>query len=57
MLVHSFSPVNEGIEDYLVFLSLFDVNGTPNSVTFAGTKDGVELYLAWVTGEEKFLLA
>lgn len=56
MLVHSFCREYEGLEDYQAFLSLFGLSGAPNTVTFAGKKNGVELYLAWVNGEEKFLL-
>ena len=57
MLVHSFDRDNAWIDDYQAFLSLFDVYGAPNTITSAGIKNGVELYLSWVTGEKQYLLA
>ena len=57
MLVHSFSQEHAWFEDYQAFLGLFDVIGAPNTVTFSGVRNGVELYLSWVTGEEQYLLA
>lgn len=55
MLVHSFSQNQTGFEDYKGFLSLFDRICEPDSVTLIGKKGGVDLYFAWVTGEEKYL--
>jgi len=55
MLVHSFSQDHAWFEDYNEFLRLFDKIGKPDSVTFAGEKDGIDLYFSWVTGEEKYL--
>ena len=55
MLVHSFSQDHAWFEDYKEFLGLFDKTAKPDSVTFAGEKGGIDLYLSWVTGEEKYL--
>lgn len=48
MLVHSFSPTNEGFEDYCQFLNLFNVKVEINSVQYAGNIDGIDLYFSWV---------
>jgi hypothetical protein len=55
MLVHSFSQDHAWLEDYNEFLGLFDKTATPDSVTFVGQKNGIDLYLSWVTGEERYL--
>ena len=57
MLVHSFSRKNEYFEDYQDFLKLLGVRGRVNSVTYAGNKGGIDLYLAWVRGDARFLEA
>ncbi len=60
MLVHSFSQEDEHFEDYQDFLDLLGCDGedaTPNSVTYVGDKDGIDLYLAWVRGDARFLEA
>jgi hypothetical protein len=54
MLVHSFSEEHAWLEDYKAFLALFAKAGGANSVTFAGKKSGVNLYLSWVVGERRF---
>jgi hypothetical protein len=33
----------------------FDKIGKPDSVTFVGKNNGIELYCGWVTGEDKYL--
>lgn len=55
MLVHSFSQEHEWFEDYLHFLELFGRSGTPNSVTSVGKRNGVETYLSWAVGDERYL--
>ena len=55
MLVHSFSQEHIWFEDYQAFINLFGKSGTPNSITHVGERNGVELYLSWVTGEQRFL--
>jgi len=56
-LVHSFSQNRTWFEDYNGFLGLFDKIGKPDSITLVGKKNGIDLYLSWVTGEEKYLSA
>ena len=48
MLVHSFSPTNDGFEDYCRFLNLFSVEGQINSLAQVKRKDSLDLYLGWV---------
>ena len=55
MMVHSFSQEHLWFEDYQAFMNLFLKRGTPNSVTHVGERSGVDLYMAWVTGEERYL--
>ena len=62
MLVHSFSRADTGFDDYAAFLGLFDErssrhNVIPNSVSYAGEKGGIQLFLAWVRGDARFLKA
>ena len=55
MLVHSFSQEDEHLEDYQAFVELFGTTGDVDTVSYAGAKNGIDLYLAWVRGEERFL--
>lgn len=56
MLVHSFSQVNEWFDDYCQFLALFGLSGiTPDSLAFAKSVNGIDLYFSWVKGDEKYL--
>lgn len=55
MLVHSFSQDQAWFEDYNEFLRLFDQTGEPDSVTFVGKRDGIDLYFSWVTAEDRYL--
>lgn len=59
MLVHSFSKLNEKddeeFQDYCQFLRLFDKHGKMNSVVFAKSIGGINLYFAWVKGSRKYL--
>lgn len=58
MLVHSFSQEDEHFEDYQDFLDLLGCDGddaTPNSITPVGSVGGIDLYLAWVRGDARFL--
>ena len=58
MLVHSFSQEDEHFEDYQDFLDLLGCDGEdaiPNSVTLVGNIGGIDLYLAWVRGDARFL--
>ncbi|RLA52297.1 MAG: hypothetical protein DRR42_07915, partial [Gammaproteobacteria bacterium] len=55
MLVHSFSQVDEGIQDYKKFLSLFGVSGDVNQLVPVGERGGVDLSLCWVRGDKRYL--
>lgn len=58
MLVHSFSQEDEHFEDYRDFLDMLGIAGDdviPNSVTPVGNGGGIDLFLAWVRGNAKFL--
>ncbi len=55
MIVHSFSPTNEWIEDYQAFTELFGVTGGVNEAVTVKISSGKTLHLAWVHGDEMFL--
>ena len=55
MLVHSFSQTDEHLEDFVAFADLFGVSDATDTVSYAGNKNGIDLYLAWVRGEKRFL--
>ena len=56
MLVHSFSQTNRHLEDYQAFANLFGISdANVNTVSYAGNKNGIDLYLAWVRGDKRFL--
>jgi len=55
MLVHSFSQEHKWFEDYASFASLYGNEVKPDSIVHAGSVNGRELYLGWVTGEEEYL--
>jgi len=56
MLVHSFSQTDEGFDDYAFFVSLFDGEGAVNQITPVGRRGDVDLYFAWVRGDERYLM-
>lgn len=56
MLVHSFSQTDEHLEDYQGFVELFGTAGDVDTVSCAGNKNGIDLYLAWVRGDKRYLL-
>ena len=55
MLVHSFSQEDRHIEDYQEFVKLFGTTGDVDTVSYAGKKNGIDLYLAWVRGNPVYL--
>jgi len=56
LLVHSFSQKNLGFHDYSRFAKhLGLMNAQLNNVHFVKRIDNIDLYLAWVTGKEKYL--
>ena len=57
MVVHTFSPTNEWLEDYQSFLSLYGLNGGVNQAVSTLLETGINLCLAWVHGDSKWLEA
>jgi hypothetical protein len=55
MLVHSFSPKHKWFDDYKRFAYLFGIEAQLNAIHFARRIENVDLYLAWIIGEEKYL--
>ena len=59
ILVHSFNRDKEReaqlFADYCQFLQLFGVKGNINSIIFARNLKGINLYLSWIEGDEKYL--
>ena len=55
MLVHSFSPTNQWFSDYVDFASLYGIKAKLNSIHPAKKISGINLYLGWVKGDEKYL--
>jgi len=55
MLVHSFSGEDEWFDDYQKFLALLGLTGEADSVVFAKSIRGVNLYLGWVRGNKRYL--
>lgn len=55
MLIHSFSPKLEWFEDYENFLQLFNVTASPNKLKFVRQTQDIDLYCAWIKGDQKYL--
>ena len=47
-LVQSFSPTDEGLEDFEAFCGLFGVQVQPDKITKIGQYEGIPLYIGWV---------
>jgi hypothetical protein len=56
MIVHSFSPSRDWIQDFEQFASLLRVESAVNKTVSAGIRGGVHLHIGWVCGNEKYLL-
>lgn len=56
MLVHSFSQADEGFDDYALFVSWFDGEAAVNRITAVRERGDVDLYFAWVRGDERYLM-
>ena len=54
MLIHSFSSDDEHFDDFMKFLSLFELTAKPNTVTGPKVVKGINLYFAWVRSDEKY---
>jgi hypothetical protein len=57
MLVHSFSSTSEWFEDYAAFVTLLGGSPSKDGLTSVGPRSGVDLHLAWVSGDQHFLTA
>ncbi len=56
MLVHSFSPNDAWLADYVAFAeALGGSDATPDAIVSVGERQGIELTLGWVKGEAAFL--
>ncbi len=55
MVVHSFSQTAEWLEDYKDFALLFGVKADINSIVSVGTRNDIDIYLAWVCGDQQYL--
>ncbi|MDD4860015.1 MAG: hypothetical protein PHR56_07415 [Dehalococcoidales bacterium] len=56
MLVHSFSQSDEWFDDYRQFLALFGLKEIrTDSLVYAKTINGIDLYFSWVKGEKEYL--
>jgi len=51
MLVHSFSPDNARLDEYVSFGRVLGADPAPGAVVPARTVGGVQLHLGWVTGD------
>jgi len=45
----------EWFDDYVAFANLFNIDAKLNTIHHAGNRNGKELYLGWITGEEEYL--
>jgi len=55
MLVHSFSKIEEGFDDYNHFVELFGFTAEINKIISGGKYLDIHVYLAWVSGDKKYL--
>ncbi|MCK4827260.1 hypothetical protein KA005_66635 [bacterium] len=55
MLVHSFSQINEGLEDYQNFVALYGCEARINEIHHLTEINKVKLFAGWITGDMKFL--
>lgn len=56
MIVHSFSPKNDWFDDFAGFVQLYGKNTEIGKLVHASTIDGIELYLGWAKGDERYLV-
>jgi hypothetical protein len=55
MLVHSFSPNNQWIEDFLAFTALFGLSAQVGRLASTQARHNLPLHFGWVHGNERFL--
>ena len=57
MLVHSFSPTDKWFSDYCEFSRLFGIEGEIGVLGVTRARNGLPLYLGWVSGCKRYLSA
>ncbi|HYN77453.1 MAG TPA: hypothetical protein VES73_06650 [Lamprocystis sp. (in: g-proteobacteria)] len=55
MMVHSFSQSADCFQDYAAFVSLLGGVPSENGLVSVGIRSGVDLHLAWVRGDARYL--
>lgn len=55
LLFHSFSRVDDGFREFQGFLSIFGVEGKPDTVVLVRSTRETNLFLGWIRGDEKYL--
>jgi hypothetical protein len=55
LLVHSFSSVNEGFQDFADFVTLFGAAARVDGIMTARDRNAPCLHFAWVHGDEEYL--
>jgi len=55
MIVHSFSQINQGFEDYENFLGLYNINAVKRMLQKVTYIDDITLYCSWAVGDKKYL--
>jgi hypothetical protein len=50
VIIHSFSTMNKGLDDYKMFLDLFKAKGEVGQLTHLTTHSGIDYYLGWANG-------
>ncbi len=54
MAVHSFSTHLEWLDDYKDFATLFGVKADSDSIVLVGERNNINLYIAWVCGDQQY---
>jgi hypothetical protein len=55
LLVHSFSPTNEWLDDFITFGKMLGVEAGVDQLTPVGDCSGVSFSLGWICGDEAYL--
>jgi len=55
MMIHSFSPYCEWFDDFHAYAALFDIDAQCDQVHRVGRVSDIELFLAWIRGDEQYL--
>jgi len=55
MIVHSFSLESKWLKDYQAFVQLYGKEAGIGDLIYAAQVDGIDLYLGWAKGAEKYL--